>query len=111
MAASTEYTDTLKKIKDTEEQSARELSERRKTLEDELHRLEEESANALAAARAEAEEYVAKEVAKAKGEGELDAKKMLSVTTKEAGATATKKLDKPALAKIVDEILSEFKEA
>jgi vacuolar-type H+-ATPase subunit H len=110
MAASTEYTDTLKKIKETEEQGARELSERRKALEDELHRLEEESANSLAAARTEAEDYVAKEVAKAKAEGELQAKELLGATTKEAEATAAKKLDKRALAKIVDEILSEFKE-
>jgi vacuolar-type H+-ATPase subunit H len=111
MAASTEYTDTLKKIKETEEQGARELSERKKALEDELHRLEEESANSLAAARTEAEDYVAKEVAKARAEGELQAKELLGTTTNEAGATAAKKLDKRALAKILDEILSEFKEA
>ncbi len=111
MAASTEYTDTLKKIKETEEQGAKELTERRKVLEDGFHRLEEDSANSLAAARSEAEEYISNEVAKARADGELDAKQMLSSNTKEAEATATKKLDKRALAKIVDEILSEFKEA
>ena len=60
MAASTDYTDTLKKIKETEEQGARELSARKKALEEELRRLEEESARSITAAKAEAEEYIAK---------------------------------------------------
>jgi len=66
MAASTDYTETLKKIKETEEQGAKELSERKKSLEEELRRLEEESATAIADSRRAAEEYVAKAVAAAR---------------------------------------------
>ncbi|MGA2664466.1 MAG: hypothetical protein ABSF83_05950 [Nitrososphaerales archaeon] len=111
MAASTDYTDTLKKIKETEEQGARELAERKKALEEELHRLEEESASSIAAARAEADEYVAKEAASARAAAELEAQKALGATAKEAEAVASKKLDKRALAKIADGILSGFEEA
>ena len=41
---STDYTETLKKIKETEEATSREILERRKQLEEELRKLEEESA-------------------------------------------------------------------
>ncbi|MDA4112613.1 MAG: hypothetical protein OK474_01020 [Thaumarchaeota archaeon] len=110
MAASTDYTDTLKKIKETEEQGARELSARKKALEEELRQLEEESARSIAAAKAEAEEQVTKEVNGARVSAQADADRILSSAAKEAEATAAKKLDKKALAKTVDGILAEFKE-
>jgi vacuolar-type H+-ATPase subunit H len=110
MATSTDYTDTLKKIKETEEEGAKELSARKKVLEEELRRLEEESARSIASAKAEAEEYVTHEVAKARVFAQADADRMLGSTTKEAEATGAKKLDKMALIKIVDAILAEFKE-
>jgi vacuolar-type H+-ATPase subunit H len=111
MSASTDYTDTLKKIKETEQQGARELSERKKVLEDELRRLEEESAKSIAAARAEAEKYVSDEVTRARESAQADSSKTLAATQKEAEANASKRLDRAALAKIVTEMLSEFRES
>jgi vacuolar-type H+-ATPase subunit H len=110
MAASTDYTDTLKKIKETEEQGARELSARKKALEEELRQLEEESARSIAAARAEAEEYVAKEVAGARVSAQADADRILGTAVKDAETISAKRLDKKALNKVVDGILAEFSE-
>ena len=110
MDASTEYTDTLKRIKEIEQEGARGLSERKKQLEEELQRLEEESAKSIAAARAESDDYVAKQVAQARDAAQREAEATLSSTAKQAHAVAQKRLDKRSLTKISEEILSEFRE-
>jgi len=110
MAASTEYTDTLKKIKETEQQTVKELAERKKALEDELRKLEEESAKSIASARAEADEFVEKEVDAARASAQAEADRMLAEAGRQAAAVAQKKVDKKALSKTVDEILAEFRE-
>ena len=88
MDASTEYTDTLKKIKEIEQEGAKGLSERRKQLEEELQRLEDESAKSIAAARAESDDYVAKQIAQARDAAQGEAEAALSSTAKQAGAIA-----------------------
>ena len=108
--ASSEYTDTLKKIKETEQQGAKELAERKKVLEEELRRLEDESSRSIEAARAEAEAYEADEVSRARASAQAEAETTLASTAKEASAISQKKLDKRALTKIAEEILSEFRE-
>jgi vacuolar-type H+-ATPase subunit H len=111
MAASTDYTDTLKKIKEAEQQAARELADRKKALEEELRGLEDQSAKSIAAARAQAEARVAAEVAQARSSAQAEADKLLAATAKQAEAVSSRKLDKNALTTISDEILSEFREA
>jgi vacuolar-type H+-ATPase subunit H len=107
---STDYTETLKKIKETEETTSREILERRKALEEELRKLEAESAAEIAEAKHQAEFHVASEVEKARKASQERADALLSTTNKEAKAVSAKKLDKVALRKIIDKtILSEFK--
>jgi vacuolar-type H+-ATPase subunit H len=110
VALSTDYTETLKKIKETEEASSREILERRKALEEQLRALEAESAASIAEAKAQAEEHVADEVEKARKSAQKGADALLAKTGKEASAIASKRLDKKDLKKIIDNTLfSEFK--
>jgi vacuolar-type H+-ATPase subunit H len=107
---STDYTETLKKIKETEEATSREILERRKALEGELRNMEAESANSIAQAKAQGEAYIAAEVEKARESAQTGADALLATTEKEAKVVATKKLDKKDLKKIIDNTLfSEFK--
>jgi len=107
---STDYTDTLKKIKETEEATSREILERRKALEEELRRMEAESANSIAQAKAQADAYTAAEVEKARKSSQGKADALLATTNTEAKEVAAKKLDKKDLKKIIDNTLfSEFK--
>ena len=110
MHLSTDYTETLKKIKETEEASSREILERRKALEEELRGLEAESSAAIAEAKKRADAHIAEEVEKAHKSAQKGAETLATKTTKEANALASKKLDKKDLKKIMDETLfSEFK--
>jgi vacuolar-type H+-ATPase subunit H len=107
---STDYTETLKKIKETEEASSREFLERRKQLEEQLRKLEEESAAEIAEAKQRAEFHVASEVEKARKAAQEKADALLATTYEEAKDVSAKKLDKAHLRKIIDKtILSEFK--
>ena len=107
---STDYTETLKKIKETEESTSRKLLERRKALEEELRKLEEESTAEIAEAKNQAEFHIASEVERARKAAQAKADALLSTTNKEAKAISARKLDKAALRKIIDNTtLSEFK--
>jgi vacuolar-type H+-ATPase subunit H len=107
---STDYTETLKKIKETEEATSREILERRKALEEDLRNLESESAAEIAAAKKEAESHVASEVEKARKAAQQKADTLLAATNKESKEISAKTLDKATLRKIIDKtILSEFK--
>jgi len=107
---STDYTETLKKIKETEEATSREILERRKALEEELRRMEGDSASSIAQAKAQAEAYIAAEVEKARSSAQSKADALMATTSKQAKEVAAKRLDKKDLKKIIDNTLfSEFK--
>jgi vacuolar-type H+-ATPase subunit H len=107
---STDYTETLKKIKETEEATSREILERKKTLEEELRKLEEESAAEIAEAKSQAEFHVASEAEKARKASQAKADALLATTNNQAKEVSAKKLGKAQLRKIIDNtILSEFK--
>ena len=107
---STDYTETLKKIKETEEATSREVLERRKQLEEELRKLEESSASEIAEARKQGEFHVASEVEKVRKASQEKADALLATTYKQAKDVSAKKLDKAQLRKIIDKtVLSEFK--
>jgi len=107
---STDYTETLKKIKETEEATSREILERRKALEEELRHMEAESAGSIAQAKAQAEAYTASEVEKAHSSAQSKADALMATTSKQAKEVAAKRLDKKDLKKIIDNTLfSEFK--
>jgi vacuolar-type H+-ATPase subunit H len=110
MTMSNDYTDTLRRIKDTEEASAREVADRRKALEEELRHLEEESMGSIAAAKQQAELYVSRQVEDARTSSQVQAEKALQDAAKESEKIASKKLDKKDLKKVVDELLfAEFR--
>ena len=107
---STDYTETLKKIKETEEATSREILERRKALEEELRRMEGDSASSIAQAKAQAEAYTAVEVEKAHSSAQVKADALMATTGRQAKEVAAKRLDKKDLKKIIDNTLfSEFK--
>jgi vacuolar-type H+-ATPase subunit H len=107
---STDYTETLKKIKETEEATSREILEKRKALEAELRSMEEASAVSIAEAKRQAEALISSEVEKARKTAQKQADAHLASTTKEAKEVAARKLDKASLKKIEEKtILSEFK--
>ena len=107
---STDYTETLKRIKDTEEASSREILERRKVLEAELRQLEEASNASIGDAKRKGEAMVADEVAKTVKAAQKDADATLASVEKESKAISGKKLDKAALKKTIDNVvLAEFK--
>lgn len=104
------YAETLKRIKDAEEESNREVSERKKSLEAELSSAEQAADQALEAAKAEGELYVTKETEAAKAAAQAQADALLSSTTRKAEGIASRRLEKKEFKKIIDEILfSEFK--
>lgn len=108
---STEYTDTLKRIKAAEDAGNMEVSERRKALEAELHQLEQETDSSIEASKRDADAFVAGEVEKARRAAQADADTLLASTSKQAEAIASKKLEKKELRKIIESvILSEFEE-
>jgi len=107
---STDYTETLKKIKETEAATSREILERRKQLEEELRKLEEESAAEIAEAKMQGESHVASEVEKVHKAAQAKADALFATSGKQAKEVSAKRLDKAQLGKIIDKtILSEFK--
>jgi vacuolar-type H+-ATPase subunit H len=107
---STEYTETLKKIKETEESSNKEVAEKKRALEEELKNLEVESDRSIAAAKRESEDYVAAEVEKARKAAQAQADALLASGSKQAETVANKKIDSKELSKIIDQaLLSGFK--
>lgn len=107
---STNYTDTLKRIKDAEEASNREVAEKKKSLEADLSDIEQTADQSIEVAKKDAELYVTKETDEAKESADKDAKTLLSSTQRQADAIASKRLDKKAFQRIIDEIIfSEFK--
>ncbi|MHB8567946.1 MAG: hypothetical protein ACYC7D_06915 [Nitrososphaerales archaeon] len=109
---STDYTQALRSIKQAEETSNREISERKKALEENLRMAEEEASRSIAAAKQEAESMVAVEVERTKLGAQAGAETLLSSTTMEASGVAAKKLSASELRKIIEEtLLSEFKGA
>ena len=107
---STDYTETLKKIKETEEATSREILDRRKALEAGLQKLEADSAGEIGDAKNQAESHISREVEKARKAAQEKADALHSKTNKEAKEISAKKLDKATLRKIIDKtILSEFK--
>ena len=107
---STNYTDTLKRIKEAEETSNREVAEKKKSLEAELHDIEQVADESIVVAKKEAELYVTKETDAARESAEKEASTLLSLTKKRADDIASKRLDKKEFRKVIDEIIfSEFK--
>ncbi len=108
--STTDYTETLKKIKDAEEATSREVLARRKALEEELRLMEDAAAVSITEAKRKGEALVAEEVEKASKAAQKQADAMVGSTEKESKQVASKKLDNPKLRKIIDAtILSEFK--
>lgn len=106
---STNYTDTLKRIKEAEETSNREVAEKKKSLEAELHELEQVADESIELAKKDAELYVTKETDSARESAEEEAASNLSLAKKRADGIASKRLDKKEFRQIIDEILfSEF---
>jgi len=107
---STNYTDTLKRIKEAEEASNREVADKRKSLEAELVGIEQAADQSIAAAKAEAEAAVAKEAESARKSSQREADSLLASTKSKADEVASKRLGGNELRRIVDEVLfSEFK--
>lgn len=107
---STNYTDTLKRIKEAEEDSNREVAEKRKSLEGELHDIEKLSDESIEVAKRDAELYVSKETEEARESAQKQADDLISSTSRKAEDIAAEKLDKKEFRRIIDEIIfSEFK--
>jgi vacuolar-type H+-ATPase subunit H len=106
---STDYADTLKRIKDAEEAGSREVAERKKSLEAELLTEEQAADKSIEDARKGAEAYVADETESAHESAQREAEALLASTKKKADGISSKKLSEKELRKITDEVLfSEF---
>lgn len=111
MASSIDYAETLKKIKESEVETARELAERKKAHEGDLRTLEEESAHSIEEAKQEAEALEAKMVEAARSSAQAEAEKLLISVSGQVRAVAGRRLTKKELEKILqDVLLSEFRE-
>ena len=108
---STDYAETLKRIKDAEEAGTREVAEKKKELESELLNMEQVADKSIADTKVGAELSVAKEAESARKSAQREADALLASTKKKADEIASKKLGEKDLRKIVDDILfSEFTE-
>ena len=106
---STNYTDTLKRIKEAEETSNREVAERKKTLETELHELEQVADESIEVAKKDAELYTTKEAQAAREFAEREASELLASTARNAERIASKRMTKKELRRMIDDIIfSEF---
>jgi vacuolar-type H+-ATPase subunit H len=107
---STNYADTLKRIKEAEETSNREVAEKKKSLETELHEIEKVADESIELTKKEAELYVTHEVEDARKSAQKDADGMLATSRRKADEIASKKLEKKEFRRVIDDIvLSEFK--
>lgn len=105
MSLSTDYTQILKNIKETEEATNQAIAEKRKKLAEELQLVQEDANKTIATSKAEAEAYVTGEVESAKKTAQVEADKIVASVTKNAGTVATEKLDKSELRSIIDQVL------
>jgi vacuolar-type H+-ATPase subunit H len=107
---STNYADTLKRIKEAEETSNREVAEKKKSLETELHEIEKVADESIELTKKEGELYVTHEVEDARKSAQKDADGMLATSRRKADEIASKKLEKKEFRRVIDDIvLSEFK--
>jgi len=107
---STNYTETLKRIKDAEEASNREVAEKKKDLEAELLGLEQASDESIESARKDAELSVERAAETAREAAQSEADTLLSKAQRSAQEISSKRLGKKELGKIADGIVfSEFK--
>jgi len=107
---STDYAETLKRIKDAEEAGSREVAERKKSLEAELSTMEQAADKSIEDSRAGAEAYVSREAEDARTSSQREAEALLASTKKKADEVSSKRLGEKDLRKIIDEVLfSEFK--
>ena len=107
---STDYTDTLKKIKETEEASSREILERRKALEEGSAPWRRTRQPPSPTPRSAATSTWRRRSRRPERPRQKGADALLAKTAKEASVVASKKLDKKDLKKIIDNSLfSEFK--
>lgn len=108
--AMSNYTETLKRIKDAEEASNREVAEKKKSLEAELHDLEKVSDESIEVAKKDADLYVTNEVEAARELAQKDAEALLGSSRRQADTIASRKLTKRELQQAVSDIVfSEFK--
>lgn len=106
---STDYTQTLRSIKDAEEASSKAIDEKKKMLTERLENARSETVAEVASVKEQAETMVTKEIDIAQKSAEADSKKIVESTVSEAQAIARKKVTKSALKKIIEEtLLSEF---
>lgn len=106
---STDYTQTLKTIKEAEEASSSAIAERKKKLAEQLEWAKDQASKEIATAKAAAEVYVAKEVDNARSAAEANSKSLFASTVRDAEKVATKKVSKTEFYKIIEEtLLSEF---
>jgi hypothetical protein len=106
-----DYASELKAIKEKEEETGRRLAQRKKELELELQRTEEESNKAIANARSSAEKLVLQEVEKARATAQMDADRLLLDKRGDSQKIAARKLSESEIRRIIDNVLlSEFKQ-
>jgi vacuolar-type H+-ATPase subunit H len=111
LSTNTNYTETLKRIKDAEEASNREVAEKKKDLEAELLSIEQAADSSIEATRKDAELSVEKAGEAAKESSQKEADALLASARKKAEEISSRRLGKKELGKIVDSILfAEFKE-
>jgi vacuolar-type H+-ATPase subunit H len=105
-----DYASELKAIKEKEEETIRQITQRKKDLEIELHRSEDESNRTVADARSSAEKLVSQEVEKARVLAQKDVEKLLQDKKQEAQRIASRRISDSEIRKIIDDVLlSEFK--
>jgi vacuolar-type H+-ATPase subunit H len=107
---STNYADTLKRIKEAEETSNREVAEKKKSLEAGLHENERLADESIELTKKEAELYVTHEVEDARQSAQTDADGMLASSKRKADEIASRTLEKKEFRRVIEDIvLSEFK--
>jgi vacuolar-type H+-ATPase subunit H len=106
---SQDYTQTLKTIKEAEEENSKLIADKKKHLSEDLQLAQEEGEKSIAAAKAQAEAYVSSEVDKTRREAQVEAEKLLESAQDEAEKIAAKKMNDAKLKKIIQDVLfSEF---
>lgn len=109
---SMDYTQALKSIKDAEEASAREINERKKSLEENLRLAEEDAARTIAQAKKDGEAIIASEVEQARLSAQSAADRLLASSNTGAAKLASKKVTQAELRKTIEDVLfADFKGA
>jgi vacuolar-type H+-ATPase subunit H len=106
---SSNYTQTLKTIKEKEEEINNDLDSKKKELEATIHKLQEEAFQTLASARLQAEKKIADQVGKTRAVAEKEADELAESKKKEANQVVSRTLTDSEIQQIIDDILlSEF---